>query len=372
MRILTISNYYPSHPGGIEIVAQNLVTRWRERHQVRWAACDVKDRPHAAAPDDLPLPALNFTEERLGFPYPIPVRDSLVRIFEQVRQCDVVHIHDCLYLASVIAFVASRRYRKPLLVTQHIGAVPYAQAYKNLMQRVAYASLGRLVLQGAEQVVFISERVRQWFESRIRFRRAPLLIPNGVDTRLFHPPTPEERTNLRAKLGLPQNEMTLLFVGRFTQKKGLHLIRELARARPAWTWIMIGQGEIEPREWKLPNLRVVPPLPQSDVRSYYAAADALILPSVGEGLPLTVQESLACGLPVAASHETAFHLRPSPLIELDTASLPAMLQALDALTTASERLDALRKASSEFARQWDWEGVAQKYENLLIELAAYS
>lgn len=370
MKILEISNYFPEHAGGIEFVALNLTTHWRERHRVRWMACDVKIRPHAAAPDDVPLPALNFAEERLGFPYPIPIGNSLARIFHEVRNCDVVHIHDCLYLANVAAFIASRRYRKPLLATQHVGLVPYADAHKNLLQRAAYSSLGRIVLGSAEQVVFISQRVKNWFEARTKFRRAPLFIPNGVDARLFHPPTREERITLREKLGIPQNETVLLFVGRFTQKKGLHRLHELVRARPAWNWMMIGSGEIEPREWRLPNLRVIPPVSQMDLRQYYATADLLVLPSVGEGVPLTVQEALACGLPVAVSMETSSHIHRSPLIELDIASPNSMLQTLDSIAVSRERRDALREASAEFARQWNWEIVARQYEVIFHELTS--
>lgn len=368
MKILEISNYFPEHTGGIEFVALNLVTRWRKRHSVRWMACNVKDRPHTVEPDDIPLPSLNFAEARLGFPYPIPIGDSFLRIVREVRNADVIHIHDCLYLANIVAFFASRWYNKPLLVTQHVGLVPYLEAYKNILQRAAYASLGKLVLERAEQVIFISERVKAWFETQINFRHPPLFIPNGIDTRLFYPATSEERKIFRENLGILPIETVLLFVGRFTPKKGLHYIYELARARPAWKWLLIGSGEIDPHRWQLPNLHIIPPMSQANLRQYYVAADLLILPSVGEGVPLAIQESLACGLPAAVSSQTASYLPNSPLISLDLTSFSSMLQTLEVFFASGEQIDTWRIASVNFSRQWNWDTVSNQYELILEKL----
>src|SRR5262245_21408299 len=97
MKILTLSNYFPNHPGGIEFVDLNLVSRWRKKHEVRWAACDVTSSPYDKSADNIPLPAHNFTEARLGFPYPIPSLNSIPTIVKQVKWSEIVHLHDCLY-----------------------------------------------------------------------------------------------------------------------------------------------------------------------------------------------------------------------------------------------------------------------------------
>jgi glycosyltransferase involved in cell wall biosynthesis len=368
MKILTLSNYYPEHLGGIEFVAMNLVEHWRSRYPVRWMACDVPGYPHEPANDDIPLPALNFAESQLGFPYPIPIGKSLVRIFKQVKECDVVHIHDCLYLANLLAFLASRWYRKPLVVTQHVALVPYRQAYKNVLQRAAYRTLGKRVLSRSDYVVFISERVKTWFESNTRFRRHPVLIPNGVDRVLFYPANPEERHASRTQLGFSSSDIVLLFVGRFTQKKGLGVVREIAKARTNLRWIMIGRDELDPRTWGLPNVQVLAPQPQARLRNYYIAADLLVLPSTGEGFPLALQESLSCGLPAAVSKEIAEFVPDAPLIEIDVDSLPALQQTLDNVLARRKQLLDLRKAAAEYAKRWDWANVARQYENLFLQL----
>ena len=367
MKILTISNYFPSHPGGIEFVALNLVKHWRANHQVRWMACDVRKYPYRAGTDDIPLPALNFAEEHLGFPYPIPSGSSLFQVIDQVKWCDVLHIHDSLYLTNLVAFLAARWYHKPLLVTQHVALVPYPHRYKNILQVLAYLTLGRFVLQKAEKVVFISERIKSWFEARMHLRRESIVIRNGVDTDLFRPSSLHEREDTRARLGFSSGDIICLFVGRFTQKKGLHLIQEIARARPQYKWLMIGREELDPRTWGLENVEVLAPMTQPALRQYYVAADLFVLPSTGEGFPLAVQEALSCGLPTAVSGEIADDVPNAPLIRLDVSSLAGTLQTLDGLISCDEQLLELRNASAEYAKRWNWANVAHRYELLFAE-----
>lgn len=285
MKILSISNYFPEHTGGIEFVALNLVQRWRKQHSVRWIACDNSSRPHCSAPGDIPLQAFNFTEERLGFPYPIPYPAAFQQIIKEVRWCDCLHLHDCLYAANILAFTAAQRYHKPVIITQHIEPIRYQQAYKNALQAAAYRAIGYRLLSRAAHVVFISPRVKSWFESRIQFRGQKHFIPNGVDRTLFHPADPAEREQIRSSLGFEKEKTIALFVGRFTEKKGLHYLRKLASVRPSVQWVLIGSGEIDPRRWNLPNVRIISPQTQITLRSYYTAADLFILPSIGEGFP---------------------------------------------------------------------------------------
>ncbi len=371
MRITTFSNYFPEHAGGIEFVALNLTQRWRMHHPVLWVACDDQKRPHSPGAEDLALHAWNFTEQRLGFPYPLPLGKSVFQIFQAVRQSEIVHLHDCLYAANFLAFLAARWYRNPVVVTQHVGPVPYVEKYKNLLQAWAYRGLGRLILGNAEQVVFINERVRRGFEEQMRLRRPGLLIPNGVDHALFRPPVPAERDELRERLGFAHGECILLFTGRFTQKKGLHLIRQLAQARPGLRWVLIGGGEIDPQTWQLPNLNVLPPQDQLVLREYFAASDLLILPSVGEGFPLVVQEALSCGLPAAVSSETHAQLPDAPLIALNPTDLDGSLTTLDTICSSPEQLSRLRSSALSYAERWDWDQVANQYEDLFSRLLAF-
>lgn len=361
MKILTISNFFPSHPGGIEIVAKNLVTLWRKNNEVHWVACNPVPDKNEPEGDNIPLESNNFTENFLGFPYPIPSLRSYRMIIDQVNWSEIVHIHDCLYLANIIAFIAAWYLSKPVIITQHVGPVRYKEAYKNLLQHFAYQTIGRLVLRNADRVTFINEKVELWFKEKVKVERT-VIIQNGVDHTIFFPPTTEEVQTTRIKLGISPNEKVLLFIGRFTHKKGLHIIRDIAIARPNYKWMILGSGEINVANWGLKNVYIFSHQPQEMLREFYIAANLFVLPSHGEGFPLTVQESMSCGVPAAVSEETAASLPDAPLICLNISSLAESLKTLDELVDNPHRLKQISIQSIEYAKQWDWDNIAGLYE----------
>ena len=333
MRILLVSNYYPEHVGGIETVAASLALGYRKRgHEVRWIAGDIAMRPHARHGDDMPVRIWNGIE-RLGFPYPVPSPAAAIGLGRHVAWSQVVHLHDCLYALNVATFIASRRQHRPVLLTQHVANVPYPNPLLRGLQSAAYSTIGRSVLSRAEQVVFVSERVRRWFEQRVDFKRPTKLIENGIDADVFHPPTDESREAIRVGLGANGSRPILLFVGRLVEKKGVRLLRPLIEATPWCDWLFIGRsGDVDPLMWRLPNLTLLAPMEPVRLRDHYAAADLLALPSSGEGFPVVAQEAMACGTPVLLSEATA-------------AGLPAIRDMVFTSTLAHGDLEhALRSA----------------------------
>lgn len=365
MRILLLSNYYPEKMGGIELVAHNLVENYRKAgHEVRWVASDLRDHPHTCASGDYPLRAWNSIETKFGFPYPIPFPQDLWLARAHVKWCHVVHLHDSLYLSNQFAYWTARVLRKPVIITQHVGLVPYQQTYKVLLQRMAHGTIGRLLLQGSYQVVFVGQPVKTWFEGRLKFPRPPRLVPNGADLDIFQSYSVEDRMALRTELKIPAASPFLLFVGRFTEKKGLHLIQAVARQHSNWHWVLIGrEAEQKPGTWALPNVRVLPPKSQVELGRYYSAADLLVLPSVGEGFPLVIPEAMACGVPALVSDETARAL--PDLKDMVLTTEPEAASLAYAIARAIENhgsLEMLRIKAKEYARRvFSWQAIASEY-----------
>jgi glycosyltransferase involved in cell wall biosynthesis len=372
VRILLVTHYYASHRGGVEMVAEQLARRLVARHAdlgVTWVASDEGVPAPADGVVRIPVPAWNVTERRLGFPYPLWSPAAIARIVRLVNQADVVHLHDSLYQGNVAAYVAARRRGKPVLVTQHIGPVPYSNPLLRGLLGLANRTLARAVLGGCDQAVFVSPRVLRYFAGLCRYRRPPLHLANGVDVGLFFPVAPDQRARVRARLGLADGCRVRLFVGRFVEKKGLPLLRELARRAPSDLFVFVGWGPDDPARWGLANVRAVGALPQSALADYYVGADLLLLPSVGEGFPLVVQEAMACGLPALISPET---MEGAPDAAAVIASAPLEVESwLEAI----RRLDAMpaeqqRDAATRFAGRWNWDEVADRYAEVLA--AAFS
>jgi glycosyltransferase involved in cell wall biosynthesis len=309
LKILMVTHYFGSHKGGIEIVAEELFRQFvRRGHPTVWAAGNATPPPEEEAQGTsrtMCLPISNFVEEKLGLPFPIPSLATLKEIRAEVKNADLIVLHDCLYLSNIAAFVCARRQGIPTVVVQHIGSVPYKNAILNGLMRLANMIVTKPMLAAAEQVVFISQTTKSFFD-KVRFRREPRVVFNGVDTDLYRPAeAPEEKLALRRKYGLPDSDPVILFVGRFVEKKGLSLLERMVRERPGYTWAFAGWGPLDPRSWNAQNVKVFSGLRGASMAELYRACDVFVLPSVGEGFPLVIQEALATGMPVVCSAETA-------------------------------------------------------------------
>lgn len=375
MRVLLVTHYYPEHRGGVEIVAGELAERLARRGvEIVWAATGPRGFPVVAGIRATPKKAWNITERFLGFPYPIWGPIGLFHLATEVRRSDLVHLHDCLYLGNLVAYVVARLAGKPVVVTQHIGMVPYSRRVLRILLSLANGIVAPLVLGNCARSIFISHKVQEFFRRFVRFRHEPLFMPNGVATEHFRPVAPEERWRLRGELRLPVDRSVILFVGRFVEKKGLGLIRGLAEQFPDMEWVFVGWGAEDPVGWGLPNVSCPGSLGREELTQYYQVADLLILPSVGEGFPLVVQEAMACGTPALISSETAQGIPGIESVAFVSEIQPEELaKAFSEILRSPESLRDRRNLVAEYAhRNWDWESCADRYRDLFAELVGGS
>lgn len=371
LRILIVSAFYENHGGGIEVVAGAMARALGRRgHECRWAAAAFEVPPADPLIETVPLAASDPIERWTGLPMPVPRANARNLLEREVAAADAVIVHDALYLSSILAARYAKRHCKPWMLVQHIGAIPY----RSLVLRGAIGAANRIVtrrlLASAPQAVFISDMVRQSFAG-VNWKSAPALLFNGVDHHLFEPADAHVRAKLRKQFGMSNKQRQLLFVGRFVEKKGLPAIRELAAAHPHWDFSLVGSGPIDPSEWKLPNVRLLGRKSREELAALYRAADALVLPSVGEGFPLVVQEAMACGLPVfcgldsAAADPAAAHLLHG--VDVDPrdphGTALRMGAAIEAAVTGPDaRLAAYARSA------YDWESNASWIEHRLDAL----
>jgi glycosyltransferase involved in cell wall biosynthesis len=307
MKILMASHYFASHKGGVEIVAEALFQGLTDQNQqVVWMAGNASQSPQAIGRSRaVSLPISNFVEEKTGLPFPIPAPAALRTIIREVWNADILVLHDCLYLSNILAFLAAKWRGIPIVVIQHSRYFPNGTRVINAIMKISTAIVTHPMLLRSSQVVFIGETTMQSY-ARLRYKCRPELIFNGVNTTTFcRRGDSESVSKLRAKYHLHENRTTILFVGRFVEKKGLLVIRRMANLRPDWTWVLAGWGPIDPNTWNLANVRTLSGLDDPSIAELYRCSDLLVLPSSGEGgLPLVVREALVTGLPVVCGEET--------------------------------------------------------------------
>ncbi|HEY3638937.1 MAG TPA: glycosyltransferase family 4 protein [Rhizomicrobium sp.] len=304
MRFLTVSHFYEAHGGGIERVAAQLCRQFaRDGHAVTWAASDSDLAPQEPI-RAVPLRCANPIETRTGLPMPIPGLRALRDLSRAIGASDAVIIHDALYLTSIAAMFLAKLRNKPVVLIQHIAAIEFANSFLRKLIRLANTLVTRPMLHAAKLRVFISNEVRRQLMGDIQNERSMLLF-NGVDTTIFHPTDILGRNAVRMAHGLSPDAQLAIFVGRFVEKKGLSILQEVARSRPELRIFMAGTGPIHPENWGISNVEVLGTKSQQSLAELYGAADFLLLPSVGEGYPLVIQEAMACGLPVICGQGSA-------------------------------------------------------------------
>lgn len=368
-RLLMVSTFYDSHLGGLEIVAARVADELAARgFQVRWLATHCTAPPEGGRVVVAPIPGSNWIERRFGVPMPLIGPTGIARLAREVRAADAVLVHDSLYATSIAAALVAKVFAKPLVVVQHIGPVPYRSALLRAAVTLGNRMVTRPMLAAAVQVVFISDTIRAFFADA-RFATPPQTIFNGVDAEVFKP---APLAAARARLGLAGAGTMALFVGRFVEKKGMHLLHRAAAARPDVTWLFAGGGPIDPAAWGLSNVRVFSGRSGAALAELYQASDVFVLPSRGEGFPLVIQEALASGLPVVCGAESA-QADPAATRLLDAVALGEdegeNLDRFQAAVRIALTRKAEARARAEFAHgRYSWSAAADRYAELFRAL----
>jgi len=135
------------------------------------------------------------------------------------------------------------------------------------------------------------------------------LMRSGVDLTDFRPWTPRRRSVARERLGFEPEDKVVCSVGRLAPQKAPHRLVELAEymsTRGSYRFVLIGGGSLERAvrnelaERKLPRHLIVVYGHRDNVPELLSAMDLVLLLSNYEGLPRTLVEALAMGLPIAA------------------------------------------------------------------------
>lgn len=186
----------------------------------------------------------------------------------------------------------------PLVATMHHvvhdpAFAPHRTRAQALYHRLWIRRLEAAVLRRADAVSAVSAYTAA--QVREIFGRADVVvIPNGVDTNVFHP-GPDRPLH---------RPFRLLFVGNWSRRKGADLLPRIMRALgPGFElWVAGGMRGSSPNEVLCSNIRFLGHIASThELVRTYQDADALLFPSRLEGFGLAALEAQACGLPVIAT-----------------------------------------------------------------------
>ena len=376
LRLLTVTHYFPSHGGGIERVAERLTDEFcKQNVVVEWLSADTDPPPGPTwNRNTISVRAFNVVERCIQLPYPIWSISALPVLWRAIGKSDVVHVHEHLYFGSIVAVCVGRLRGRPVVITQHMGALGLHTRHFTAVYEAAARALGRLIFGLTTRIVFISANVRSFF-GRDECAKTQLIF-NGIDPKRFKAVPDDQRGLLRADLGIDPHRQVILFVGRYVRKKGLRILEALAARSPELLWVFVGTGPEIPSKWNRDNVLDLGRIEHDRLPGIYHAADLLILPSSGEGLPLVVQEALACGLGVLSTEEVRDACPPArdlirahatPRIGTD---IDGWERALRDVLADAKYLETRDERARRAHQLWSWERCASQYLHVFDSIAS--
>lgn len=354
MKVLVVSPYSWSTPGGVGAHVGHLATALRSRgHEVRIVApSEGEVEPGVVSVGrSIPIP-YNGSIARLAFGPRVALR---IRVALRRARPDVVHIHEPFAPSAGLLTLINTRL--PVVATFH-ASIGRSRAY-----RVAAPALRPLYRRLAARIA-VSEEARRTIE-KVFGSNGITVIPNGVEWSRF------------SSLPPPSGSL-ILFVGRMEKRKGAAVIVDaftrLAEKRPAAELVLAGEGpERKAVESAVPeNLRDrvmfagrVDPL---ELAGVFGRAAVVCAPSLGgESFGIVLLEAMAAGRPVVASSIPGYAavLRDG----VDGVLVPpgdpdALAAALERVLDDPNAARAMGEAGRERARRYDWPSIAAAIEKV--------
>ena len=180
---------------------------------------------------------------------------------------------------------------------------------------------GKMVLPNATHLFACGEAAAQWMFGR-QAEQAKIL-KNGVDLDLFSASL-AKREPVRKELGLSPDTLVFGHVGRFTEQKNhrylLDIFASVHTLCPNSVLLLVGNGALLPEmQQKAADLGIEKAVRflglRQDIPQLLAAMDCFIFPSLHEGLPVTLVEAQATGLPVVAASTITAQVCVTPLVQ---------------------------------------------------------
>jgi glycosyltransferase involved in cell wall biosynthesis len=281
--------------GGAEVLAAQLARQLSNEYRIVFVCLDdLGSLGEGLRAEGFTVIVLN---RRQGWDWQLPRN---LATFWRREKVDLVQAHQ--YTPFFYCLVSRLFYRRPaVLFTEHGRHYPDFRRPKRVFAN-------RLLMERRDRVVAVGHAVRQALIDNEGFPPQRVgVIYNGIDLRGQHS---TKRGAVRFELGLGANDLVILQVARLDYLKdhqtAIRAMELVTAPCPQAHLLLVGEGpqratiEIAVRERRLESHVHLLGL-RTDVARLLWAADLFLLTSISEGIPLTIIEAMAAGLPVVAT-----------------------------------------------------------------------
>ena len=250
------------------------------------------------------LPRLNpFSKEYLN---------RLRSFFNEHKEYEIVHSHlDCM---SGIPLNIAKECGVPVRIA-HAHSSSQTKDMKYLLKLF----FKRNIAKTATDLFACGEKAGQWMFGTDRFH----VLNNAIKTQEYIY-NKETASRKRKELAIPEEVFVIGHVGRFAPPKNhtflIDVYGEIKKQKPNAYLLLVGDGELKASiEGKVKNLEldnsVIFTGLRSDVNELLQAMDIFLFPSIYEGLPVSIVEAQAAGLPCFISDKVPSECKKTDLVQ---------------------------------------------------------
>ncbi len=368
MKIAYICQFYEPVIGGVEEVIRELATRMvKAGHEVHVFTSDFDKTKRIPVKEEI-LEGVHVHR----FPYLFsltqfaPFWPSLLWRFR--GKFDVIHIHVFGHPFTFIGSLLAKISGTPVVITTHC---PWTDKFRTSLTKLflffSY-NINRLSFRWADKIIAITPWEIPMIERYGGKRSKIEVIPNGVNSILF-----ERIKDNQFKKKHKINGKMVLFFGRFNITKGPEKLaiaaREILQTRKDVYFVFVGPDEGVKDKVKAiskgeKNIIILDPIrDRKAVAEMYQAADVYVLPSYREGLPLTLFEAMASGLPMVASpvQGVPYEMNdPENGYFVDYGDIAGLKMHILRILDNPKIAKSMSQTNLKKARDYDWEIIFQK------------
>jgi glycosyltransferase involved in cell wall biosynthesis len=209
-------------------------------------------------------------------------------------------VHTFLLTASLYGRLAAILARVPVIVGTEVNIYEH--------KRPVHAWAERLLMAGTDAVIVSAASVKTFYERQIHADPAKVtVIYNAVDFGQLA--TTTSRSELRRALDIPADAVVAGTIARLTQQKGHEFLFQAISETPGLEHLhllLVGDGELRGAHERSVDARGLRSRvhfvgARRDLGNLLGAMDLFVLPSLWEGLPLSLVLAMGAGMPVVAT-----------------------------------------------------------------------
>ena len=378
-KILIFAGYFYPHLGGSEQNIYELSKRLvKKGYGIDIITCNVENVLSYEELDGIHIYRLPSWDILGGtYPVPKPTLTTLKVLWKLLRKKhDLINTQIRFMITSFLGLVFAEIKRIPLVHTERSAKHSVvSNKVVDLVSKTYDHTIGSLIVKSAWKNIGNSNATCDLLEHL--GAKETIVIHSGIDTNIFR----KKNTNLREKLSLGDS-VVITFIGRLIYAKGVHdlipVFADIERELNNLKLLIVGYGHYKQELEKLAEKTYKEKIlflgrkNRKEIAEILSITDIFVNPSYSEGLPTSVLEAGAIGLPIVATdvggtREIIENYKTGLLVPPGDTKL--LKEKIFELTEDKDLRRVLGENAHKITKEkFNWDVIAKKYEKIYGEV----